>query len=88
MLSDDRIYRVEYTPGEATVNVLCFGISRHEGITGQGISLESLPDWFRRKLDVLVMMPSSKPGIPAPDFPKIGKRITYNTFWIYDGEYT
>lgn len=85
----DKLYRVEYTPGEATANIVCLGLHRRDegGIAGHAVKIESLPDWFRRKLDVLVMMPSSSPGVPAPDFPSIGKRITYSSFWIYDGEY-
>lgn len=87
MLSDDKIYRVTYTPGDTKADVSCYGISRLDGLDGVGIPLEELPDWFRRKLEVMAMMPSSSPGVAAPDFPSVGRRITYNTFWIYDGEY-
>jgi len=46
---------------------------------------DALPDWLKRKLAILMVMPYEP---PTKFIPNVGRRIMENVFWVYSGDQT
>ena len=83
MAANDTVYRISIDDDTKTVRVLCFGIDTLDaGEEGDYVTVNSLPEWIKRKIAVLCMT-SLKP--PIREVAGIGRRIDEGTFWIFRG---
>ena len=76
---ESTIYRVALHMGR--VDVMCIGLERIDSaLEGIYDSLDELPQWVQERIAVLSMM-DYKP--PTKDVPKVGRRISQHTYWVY-----
>jgi len=77
----DTMYRVMVDDGKNCIRVQCIGMYCVDSdIEGLYSVLEELPQWMQEKVALLMMTSTDPPTVPVEG---IGKRISENTFWVY-----
>lgn len=78
----DPMYRVIIDESkENSIEVQCIGMYCVDSqVTGFYSGLEKLPQWMQEKVALLMMTSTDPPTVPVEG---IGKRISENTFWVY-----
>jgi len=77
----DTMYRVMVDDGKNCIRVQCIGMyCLDSDIEGLYSGLEELPQWMQEKVALLMMTSTDPPTVPVEG---IGKRISENTFWVY-----
>lgn len=77
----DTMYRVMVDNGKNCVRVQCIGMYCLDSDVEDTYSgLEKLPQWMQEKVALLMMTSIDPPTVPVEG---IGKRISENTFWVY-----
>jgi len=79
---EEIIYRAQFK-ADNTVNVLSLmplDMKITDHLPDGDYALDDLPDWFRRRLDALAIIP-----IPPPqqDIEGVGSRVGHLTYWVY-----
>jgi len=81
---DDNIYRVSIFPDG--IDIVCFGLSSVDSkLEGHYDSTDSLPEWVKERLAVL-MITSGIP--PTVEVVGVGRRISSHVYWVYAPETT
>ena len=77
----DTMYRVMVDDGKNCIRVQCIGMYCVDSdIEGLYSVLEELPQWMQEKVALLMMTSTDPPTVPVEG---VGKRISENTFWVY-----
>ena len=79
---EDSAYRVIIDESKKkSIRVQCIGMYCVDSqVTGFYSGLEKLPQWMQEKVALLMMTSIDPPTVPVEG---IGKRISENTFWVY-----
>jgi len=77
------VYRAQFKADGSRVNVLSLmplDMKITDRLPDGDYALDDLPDWFRRRLDALAIIPATP---PQQDIGGVGRRVVHLTYWVY-----
>jgi hypothetical protein len=78
---EEVVYRAQFSNGVVNVlSLMPLDMKIADHIPDGIYALEDLPDWFRRRLDALAILPTPP---PQQDVAGVGSRMGALTYWVY-----